>query len=58
MIILLVYVDDILVARVSLEEITEVKVALHKAFTIKDMRNVRFFLGIEVCQMQNGFLLS
>ncbi|KAF5472735.1 hypothetical protein F2P56_009428 [Juglans regia] len=45
---LLVYVDDILVASDSMDSITTIKDCLHDKFKIKDLKTLRYFLGIEV----------
>ncbi|GJZ73468.1 retrovirus-related pol polyprotein from transposon TNT 1-94 [Tanacetum coccineum] len=46
----LVYVDDVLVTGDSIHEITQIKQALDQRFTIKDMGDAKYFLGIEVCR--------
>nr|XP_016487056.1 PREDICTED: uncharacterized mitochondrial protein AtMg00810-like [Nicotiana tabacum] len=37
--------------------IQEAKITLHKAFKIKDLGNLKYFLGIEVCRSAKGILL-
>ncbi|XP_048493123.1 uncharacterized mitochondrial protein AtMg00810-like [Beta vulgaris subsp. vulgaris] len=56
--VLLVYVDDILITGTSLSQIEEVKRSLDSAFTIKDLGNLTYFLGIEVLRTDNGIFLS
>jgi hypothetical protein len=46
--VLLVYVDDVIIAGNSLEEITTIKSALHHSFQIKDLGQLKYFLGLEV----------
>ncbi|XP_020549885.1 cis-abienol synthase, chloroplastic-like [Sesamum indicum] len=47
-IVLLVYVDDILITGPSLSAIQEVKNYLHTLFTIKDIGDARYLLGLEI----------
>ncbi|KAF5466020.1 hypothetical protein F2P56_015979 [Juglans regia] len=47
---LLVYVDDIVVASNSLDPIFALKTFLNNQFRIKDLRPLRYFLGIEVAR--------
>ncbi|KAL0386685.1 UNVERIFIED_CONTAM: putative mitochondrial protein [Sesamum latifolium] len=54
MIALLVYVDDVLITCVSKSKITEVKEFLHSAFTIKDLGNAKYFLGLEIARSSSG----
>jgi len=44
---LLVYVDDIILAGNDKEEIDRVKEALNKTFKIKDLGDLRYFLGLK-----------
>jgi len=47
---LLVYVDDIILVGNDKEEIDQVKEALNKTFKIKDLGDLRYFLGFEVAR--------
>ena len=47
-VIVAVYVDNIIVRGNDEKEINYLKTHLHKAFTIKDVGDLHFFLGIEV----------
>ncbi|XP_041001661.1 uncharacterized mitochondrial protein AtMg00810-like [Juglans microcarpa x Juglans regia] len=51
---LLVYVDDVLLASDSLLEIELLKNFLHDKFTIKDLGELKYFLGLEVVRSKNG----
>ncbi|KAL0354232.1 UNVERIFIED_CONTAM: Retrovirus-related Pol polyprotein from transposon RE2 [Sesamum angustifolium] len=53
---LLVYVDDILLTGSSLEEIQAVKCYLHDLFTIKDIGEARYFLGLEIARNSKAAL--
>ncbi|KAL2900721.1 Retrovirus-related Pol polyprotein from transposon TNT 1-94 [Bienertia sinuspersici] len=54
----LVYVDDILITGSSSDQINSIKEGLHNEFTIKDLGDVSYFLGIEVIRSPNGTILS
>lgn len=56
--IILVYVDDMLLTRNNLEPIQATKVNLREAFKIKDLGELRYFLGIEFCRSQEGILMN
>lgn len=56
--VILVYVDDMMLPGTSISQIEEVKVALDKAFAIKDLRQLNYFLGIEVTRNVKGIFLS
>jgi len=55
--ILLVYVDDIILAGDSLTEITFIKNVLNQAFKIKDLGILKYFLGLQVAHSQSGISL-
>jgi hypothetical protein len=52
--VLLVYVDDIILARDSLSEFAHIKSILHASFKIKDLCQLKYFLGLEVAHSQHG----
>ncbi|KAL0402317.1 UNVERIFIED_CONTAM: Retrovirus-related Pol polyprotein from transposon RE1 [Sesamum latifolium] len=54
LLVLLVYVDDILITGPSLSLIKEVKDHLHALFTIKDIGDARYFLGLEIARGNTG----
>ena len=51
---LIVYVDDIIVIRDDIEVMQNLKGKLEKEFKIKDLRNLRYVLGIEVVRSKMG----
>uniref|UniRef100_A0A803KNI7 Reverse transcriptase Ty1/copia-type domain-containing protein n=1 Tax=Chenopodium quinoa TaxID=63459 RepID=A0A803KNI7_CHEQI len=53
-----VYVDDLIVAGNDMEEIFETKLFLTSQFHMKDMGELRYFLGIEVDRSEQGMFLS
>ncbi|XP_042952146.1 uncharacterized mitochondrial protein AtMg00810-like [Carya illinoinensis] len=54
---LLVYVDDVLLASDNLIEIQQLKIFLHDKFTIKDLGQLKYFLGLEVARSKPGISL-
>jgi len=55
--VLLVYVDDIILAGNSLSEFNNIKSILHASFKIKDLGQLKYFLGLEVAHSQQGISL-
>jgi hypothetical protein len=54
----LVYIDDIIVA-ISSDQATQALLQdLQKEFALKDLRELNYFLGIEVTKIQDGLLLT
>ncbi|XP_014506550.1 uncharacterized protein LOC106766331 [Vigna radiata var. radiata] len=54
---LLVYVDDNVLAGNSMEEINCIKELLHKKFRIKNLGELKYFLGLEVARSKKGIHL-
>jgi hypothetical protein len=48
---LLVYVDDIIVTSDSSAVVEDIKVFLNNKFKIKDLGQLRYFLGIEIARI-------
>jgi len=46
--LILLYVDDLLITAISLDRISAIKLAIHARFDIKDMKEVRSFLGFQI----------
>ena len=55
--VLLVYVDDVILAGNSISEFTFIKGVLHNAFKIKDFGQQKYFLGLEVAHSKSGISL-
>ncbi|GJY05778.1 ribonuclease H-like domain-containing protein [Tanacetum coccineum] len=55
---LLVYVDDIIITGNSVSEIEKFKVFLKSKFMIKDLGKLKYFLGIEVVDIDKGICLN
>ncbi|GAA0158004.1 transmembrane signal receptor [Lithospermum erythrorhizon] len=56
--VLVVYVDDILLASSSKLEIQKIKDFLHDKFTIKDLGVAKYFLGIEIARTTAGMYVT
>ena len=55
--ILLVYVDDVLIACNDKAEVDKFKVMLDDKFKLKDLGNLKYFLGLEVARSDKGIAL-
>lgn len=56
--LVLVYVDDLLIAGNSASKIDSLKIMLSTVFHMKDLGNIRYFLGLEVDRSSAGFFVS
>ncbi|KAL0412449.1 UNVERIFIED_CONTAM: Retrovirus-related Pol polyprotein from transposon RE2 [Sesamum radiatum] len=56
--VLLLYVDDILLAGSSTDLIAEVKTFLDRLFTIKDLGVAKYFLGLEIARSSQGIIVT
>jgi hypothetical protein len=54
---LLVYVDDILIASNDMPSVNALKDSLHVEFKLKDLGNLKYFLGLEVARLAKGISL-
>ncbi|XP_019427151.1 PREDICTED: uncharacterized protein LOC109335472 [Lupinus angustifolius] len=54
---ILVYVGDLVLAGNNLQEITNTKILLDNEFNIKDLGNLKFFLGMEIARTTQGIAL-
>ncbi|XP_015165132.1 uncharacterized mitochondrial protein AtMg00810-like [Solanum tuberosum] len=57
MVIVLVYVDELLITRTDIQLIQETKLMLQSRFRIKDLRELRIFLGIEFARNKEGIVM-
>ena len=51
---LLVYVDDILIARNNVQAVEELKTSLNQHFKLKDLGGLKYFLGLEIARSNKG----
>jgi Reverse transcriptase (RNA-dependent DNA polymerase) len=56
--LLLIYVDDIIVTGSSPHQVQQCIVRLSVAFSIRDLRDLNFFLGIEITFNSDGLCLT
>ena len=56
--ILAVYLDDIVITGDDSVEISRVKMRLSKEFEVKDLGQLKYFLGIEIARSPKGIVLS
>ena len=54
---LIIYVDDMIITGDDLEEIESLKRNLFREFEMKDLGDLKYFLGIEVLRSQKGIFL-
>ncbi|XP_019095577.1 PREDICTED: uncharacterized protein LOC109130463 [Camelina sativa] len=57
-VVVLIYVDDLIIFRDNQEGIKDIKAHLNSVFDIKDLGELKYFLGIEVCRSPEGVFLS
>ncbi|XP_019225143.1 PREDICTED: uncharacterized protein LOC109206740 [Nicotiana attenuata] len=57
-VIILVYVDDLLITSSNISLVEDAKNTLHNSFKVKDLGELRYFLGIEVMRSDQGILLN
>jgi len=55
-IVVLVYVDDLIVAGNNSTEIGQFKTYLHACFHMKDLGKLKYFLGVEVAKSATGIM--
>lgn len=58
LIVLLVYVDDIIIASNSDEAVKNVKITLGRQFKTKDLGEAKIFLGLEIARSSEGISVS
>ena len=57
-VIICIYVDDLIVGGDNVAEIEHVKTLLKQEFDMKDLGELRYFLGIEIVRTKEGIWLS
>ena len=58
MIVIILYVDDLVIGGVNIVAINKVKSLLSGKFEMTDMKELHYFLGIEVIQTSAGIMTS
>jgi len=58
MVIVLIYVDDLLITGDSEVLIKETKQVLHQQFKLKDLGQLKYYLGIEILRSKAGIILN
>ena len=58
LVIILVYVDDLLITGNNEQMITKAKANLHHQLKLKDIGELKYFLGIEVLRSSKGVILN
>ena len=58
MVILLVYVDDIILAGPDATTLEAVKTFVKSMFKLKDLGSLKYFLGLEIAKSSRGIFLS
>lgn len=56
--VILIYVDDILITGNNIQEMEQLKAFLLKRFRIKDLGDLKYFLGIEFARSKKGIFVS
>ena len=54
----LVYVDDLLITGNDDSQISKLKAQLSSTFHMKDLGELSYFLGLEVCKSSQGIFIS
>lgn len=57
-VLILVYVDNLMITENDAQLISETKSILHKNFKIKDLSDLKYFLGLEVMRSSKGIILN
>ncbi|MCO5614144.1 hypothetical protein L7F22_068425 [Adiantum nelumboides] len=57
-VIITIYVDDLIIGGDALKDVEHVKALLRKQFDMKDLGELRYFLGIEMIRNEGGIWLS
>ncbi|XP_019089232.1 PREDICTED: uncharacterized protein LOC109128022 [Camelina sativa] len=57
-VVVLIYVDDLIISEDNKEGIQDIKTHLKSVFDIKDLGELKYILGIEVCRSPEGLFLS
>jgi hypothetical protein len=56
-VVILIYIDDLIIGGDSMEEISKLKKNLEMQFHMKDLGELRYFLGIEMIRSESGIFM-
>ena len=56
--VILMYVDDTIIASNDKCVVDHLKFSLSKRFTLKDLGDLRFFLGLEISKSNRGIVVT
>jgi len=56
--VLIAYVDDIIITGDNHHEIEKLKQQLREAFEVKDLGELKYFLGLEVARSKEGIFIT
>lgn len=56
-VVVLVYVDDIIIASTTLDEAIQLTNDLKKCFKLRDLGALKYFLGLEIARSTDGISL-
>ena len=54
---MIIYVDDMIITGMTQKKIERLRGSLFQEFEMKDLRNLKYFLGIEVLRLEEGIFL-
>ena len=57
-IIIFLYVDELLITGSTIASISAIKIALHNAFEMSDLRLLKKILGLEIEQTSDGIMVT
>ena len=56
-VVILIYVDDLIIGGDSMVEISKLKKNLEMQFHMKDLGELKYFLGIEIIRSESGIYM-
>ncbi|XP_019434862.1 PREDICTED: uncharacterized protein LOC109341415 [Lupinus angustifolius] len=55
---ILIYVDDIIITSININEIDNIKLLLDRTFKTKDLGDLKYFLGFEIAKNKSGISMN
>ena len=56
-VVILIYVDDLIIGGYSMVEISKLKKNIEMQFHMKDLGELKYFLGIEIIRSESGIYM-